>query len=217
MGRRRGNERGHLMIALVAAVAILMISFLMATESWIDILRRDNEKEMIFRAQEIVRALQRYQKDRGTLPTSLDQLIEPGSRGQYFLRKQYKDPLVRNGKWGLLFAAPGGGVVDPNAAGSEEAPQIGSMMKTKPKLGGIGGGIPGGTEDMKGLPIAGVKTLCKEKPFRLYKGQGEYAQWLFTIYDLQGNVAGQPGAPGGGAGGRPPGGRPPGGRPPGGG
>ena len=56
--RATGWERPKL--GLVAAVAILMISFLLATESWIDVLRRDNEKEMMFRAQEIVRALQRY-------------------------------------------------------------------------------------------------------------------------------------------------------------
>src|SRR5262245_48993168 len=106
--RRRGRESGHLMVGVMAAVAILVILSTVAFQSWADVLRRDNEAEMMFRAQEIVRAIRKYQKDRGAPPTELKQLMEPGNRGQYFLRHLYKDPLVKGGKWGLLFAGPGG-------------------------------------------------------------------------------------------------------------
>ena len=52
-GRRR-RERGHLMVGLVAMVAIMMILSGQAVQEWTDVLRRDNEAEMMFRAQEIL-------------------------------------------------------------------------------------------------------------------------------------------------------------------
>ena len=38
---------------------------------------------------------------------------------------------------------------------------------------------------MMGLPIAGVKSLSEDRPFRVYNGQTEYAKWLFTYFDLE--------------------------------
>ena len=36
-----------------------------------------------------------------------------------------------------------------------------------------------------GLPIAGVKSLSEDRPFRVYNGLTDYAQWLFTYFDLE--------------------------------
>ena len=36
-----------------------------------------------------------------------------------------------------------------------------------------------------GLRIAGVKSLCEEEPFRVYRNQSEYKMWLFTYLDLE--------------------------------
>ena len=48
-GRRRG-ERGALLVGLVAAVAIMMILSTVAMQHWADVVRRDNEAEMMARA-----------------------------------------------------------------------------------------------------------------------------------------------------------------------
>jgi hypothetical protein len=45
-----------------------------------------------------------------------------------------------------------------------------------------------GGQDATGLPIAGVKCLSKDRPFRVYKGQRDYSLWLFTILDLEPQV-----------------------------
>jgi type II secretory pathway pseudopilin PulG len=44
------------MVALMAGIAIMLILSTVAAQSWADIVRRDNEAEMMFRAQDIVRA-----------------------------------------------------------------------------------------------------------------------------------------------------------------
>ena len=227
MNGRRG-ERGALMVGLMASVAILTILSTVGFQAWQDVVRRDREAEMMFRAQEIVRALRRYQKDQGALPVQLDALLKPGNRGQYFLRHPYTDPLVKGGKWGLLFLAPGGGIYDPNAEeGSTGVDGEGEQVLGKPAPfgqtpgakgsrlnptgGGLGqtpgigaqapgagtGGFGAGGAGEQGLPIAGVRTLCTDKPFRVFREQTEYDKWLFTVLDqdMPGAIPGQPGQP----------------------
>src|SRR5262249_18464104 len=95
---RRG-EPGMLLVGLVAAAALLMIFSAVAVQNWTDVLRRDREAEMMSRAQEIVRAIRKYQRDKPGAPLiELKLLMEPGSKRQYFLRKLYTDPLVKDGK-----------------------------------------------------------------------------------------------------------------------
>lgn len=192
------------MVGLVAMVAILIIVSGQAVEEWTDVLRRDDEAEMMFRAQEITRAIFRFQQANGRLPSELRELMEPGPKGQYFLRRMYDDPLVKDGKWGLLFAGPGGQIVDPNGDRVSYGEEIGSTSVAPTQTVGGLQSSGQGPQEIGGLPIAGVKSLATEEPFRVYRGLSDYSQWQFTIYDLQnlqtpGQSAGQP-RPGGSAG-----------------
>jgi type II secretory pathway pseudopilin PulG len=182
------------MIAVVVVIAILMIFSTVAVQSWNDVIRRDREAEMMFRAQEITRAIVKYRKANGRLPNKLEELMEPGPQGQYFLRRLYDDPLVPDGQWGLLFAAPGGGLLDPNAPGSDvEVPEIGSSsVRATNAQDALTPGLAGGQPS--GLPIVGVKSLCSDRPFRVYKGQRDYATWQFSIFDLEPQIAGGQGS-----------------------
>jgi type II secretory pathway pseudopilin PulG len=205
------GQRGALMVALMAGIAIMMILAAVAAQNWADVVRRDNEAEMIFRAEDLVRALKRYQKDKGKLPNELKELAEPGQKGQYFVRKLWKDPLVKGGKWQLLYAAPGGGLFDPTAPGVEapleggqESPGMGRPSPVAGQ-GSPGGnadapvGIPDiirhddGSSEVSGLPIAGVKTKCTDRPFRHYRDKTEYNQWVFSVFDATPQVGVAPG------------------------
>jgi hypothetical protein len=217
------RERGHIMAGVLVLLAIMLIFSTVVFQSWEEVLRRDNEAEMIFRAEEYVRAIQRFRKERGVPPAKLEDLMEPGPRGQYYLRQLYKDPLVKDGKWGLLYAGPGGEVIDPNAPtppvlSTEQLDQLGvpdtararkrterAEVEGKAVRGQqfrpIGGGpldseVAGGRQ-LAGLPIAGVKSLCDDRPFRVYKGQLLYRDWLFTYMELErAKLPGQQGGPG---------------------
>jgi hypothetical protein len=220
----RAGERGHLMAGVLVLLAIMLIFSTVVFQSWEEVLRRDYEAEMIFRAEEYVRAIQRFRKDRGVPPAKLEDMMEPGSRGQYVLRRLYKDPLVKDGKWGLLYAGPGGEVIDPNAPtppvlSPEQLDQMGVPETARARKrtevaqqrgtldrghqsGPIGGQpledseVAGGRQ-LAGLPVAGVKSLCDDDPFRIYKGQRRYADWLFTYMELErAKLPGQKGGPG---------------------
>ena len=185
------KERGVLIVALMAGIAIVMILSTVAVQAWSDIARRDNEAEMMFRAQDLVRALKRFQTDQGKLPIELKELMEPGQRGQYFLRHLWKDPLVKGGQWQFVYASPAGGLFDPTVP---PVPPAGGPAQTGQVQAGLNGNDPGafppigkkkdGSADTTGLPIAGVKTRCTDRPFRRYRDKTEYREWVFSIFDL---------------------------------
>ena len=202
-----GGQAGVLMVGVVVILAVMLILSTVVFQGWQDVKRRDDEAEMIFRAQEIVRAIDRYRKDRGTPPTSLEQLIEPGSRGQYFARRLYEDPLVEDGQWGLLYIGPNNEIIDPQGQGPG-ALEIGTarerlsdqLARRRSKLEERGIDFrrrpsnlnPAQKQAIGLMPIGGVKSLCTEQPFRVYKGRTEYREWLFTLLDLM--APGQRGA-----------------------
>jgi hypothetical protein len=212
---KQRSQQGALMVGVVALIAISLVWSAVAFQAWVDVLRRDNEAEMIFRAEEIVRAIQRYRRDHGGQgPRKLEELLEPSPKRSYYLRRKYDDPLVPDGKWGLLLMGPSGTIIDPNAEEEEglglgllggglgsgpansDSSSIsglgqnlsGSQPTDAGQLGGIGNsGSGGGDETASGLPIAGVRTLSTDEPFRVYKGESDYSKWLFTYLDIQGH------------------------------
>ncbi len=184
----------------MAGIAIMMILSAVAVQSWSDVLRRDNEAEMMFRAQDIARGLKRFQAAKSKLPIELKELMEPNEGGPAFLRKLWKDPLVKDGKWQFVYLNPAGGIYDPTAPVAPQAGD-GSQLGSSPSLlnppnapGFPGTGIGGNPGDPTGLPIAGVKTRCTERPFRRYKDKSEYSEWVFSIFDLdpKGGAPNQP-------------------------
>ncbi len=189
---RRNGERGHLMAALMLMLAIMMIMSTVVTQKWVDLLQREQEAEMMFRAKSITHAIRRHRRDQGqTQPLiKLEQLMEAGTRGQYFLRKLYEDPLVKDGKWGMLYQGPGGQIIDPNSAAAEAGFVLGgterqnTSQNQNPAGGLVNTGGEGGVQEVGGLPIIGVKSLCKKPAFRIYKGFTEYREWQFTLYDV---------------------------------
>jgi hypothetical protein len=197
------------MVGLVSMIAIMLIFSAQGYQLWADKLRRENEAEMMFRAQEIARAIFKFQQANGRLPNKLDELMEAGPKGEYFLRRMYDDPLVPEGKWGLLYGGPGGQVVDPSRDRVGYGEELGNVSSADTQtVGGLQSGFGDGPQEIGGLPIVGVKTLCEDQPFRVYNGLTDYSEWLFTIYDLQNlQVPGQGKRPGGQPGAGRPGGR----------
>ena len=94
----RRAERGYSLVALMAAVAIMLVLLAAAMPSWRYLVKNDREQELLFRGGEIADAIQRYQRRNGNaLPASLDVLV----KGK-FLRRAYKDPMTRDGRWRFL-------------------------------------------------------------------------------------------------------------------
>jgi type II secretory pathway pseudopilin PulG len=163
---RRGSHlgsSGYSLIALMVAITVMMILMAAAVPSLRYVVKNDREEELLFRGGEIADAIVRYQRKHGSAyPASLEAMVQ----GR-FLRKLYKDPMSKDGKWRLLRqgeALPPSGQTRPDTGTSRAA------LSTAPTM------VMG--------PIIGVASRSREKSLRIMNGRARYDEWYF--------VAGQP-------------------------
>ena len=98
--RRRQRDGGYLLLAILLMMALMIIAATVEAPRIVQQMKRDREEEMIHRGTEYARAVKKFYKKFGSYPTSLDQL--DNTNQIRFLRKRYKDPLTKDGKWTLL-------------------------------------------------------------------------------------------------------------------
>ena len=168
MTERRRPEAGYSMVALLAAVAIMMVMMAAAVPSWRYVMRNDAEEELLFRGGEIADAIARYQRRNGNaLPPSLEVLV----KGK-FLRRAYKDPMTKHGRW--RFLRPGEAVAPvasgiPGLGGS--TPTTTTTTTTRPSAFSQPGTTLGGFQ--------GVASTSTDKSLRVFNGRTRYSEWVF--------------------------------------
>lgn len=182
MSRR---ESGYALAALVATVTVMMVLMAAAVPSWKYVVKNDREEELIFRGGQIADAIRRFQAKNGNaLPASIDVLV----KGKY-LRKAYKDPMTKDGKWRLI--RQGESIGAPSRPGAPGTPSPGPFASPATSPGGgriaagavtatLGSGAPGTSVGA----FVGVATLSTEKGLRLFNNRERYSEWFI--------VAGQP-------------------------
>ena len=176
MTHLRNDERGHLLIAVIVGVAVLLIFTTVALQSWGMTMARDNEDELVFRGQQMAMALKMFQKYNGRFPTDLKELEEMQGLHGYVLRRKWKDPMTESGEWGQVYMAPQGGMI--SSANIEQVQQETSQ---------IGQQGPASLQTATaGLPIMGVHSLSDKEPIgpRKWRGGQKYSEWLFTANDV---------------------------------
>ena len=199
------------MAALLVALAVMAVLMSVALPVWRHEAQREKEAELVFRGQQYIRAIRLFQMKTGTLPTSVDLLIQG-----HYLRKKYKDPIT-NDDFELVGAGGVPGQIGPGQLGPGQVGQPGQNMggsippgRGATPTGGRGptGGptvrqspttsihSPSGTDPTGTVPggMIGVRSKSKDESIRLYLGQNHYNTWLFTY---AGAGRGQPGGPGG--------------------
>jgi len=147
--RRALRDSGHLLLAILLMMALLAISLTYVAPRAVQQMKRDREEEMIHRGTEYARAIKKFYKKFGNYPTSMEQL--ENTNNIRFLRKRYKDPLTKDGKWtllhytdvaGLLVGATGGPGTPAAALAAQGLQTPGSPANSA--FGGAGASNPGG-------------------------------------------------------------------------
>ena len=128
----RPEVRGYALLAIFLALSILTITLAVAVPAMKTSIRREQENESIYRARQYVTAIRRYYHKFGAYPPDLAHLKE--TNNTRFLRREWKDPLTRDGKWRFLHF---GDMLQPN-----NNPLNGSGNNRNPG-GGPAGGIGG--------------------------------------------------------------------------
>ena len=112
-------EGGYLLLAVLLMVAFMVIAATIEAPLIVQQMKRDREEEMIHRGTEYARAIKKYYKKFGRYPANLEQL--DNTNQIRFLRKRYKDPLTKDGKWKLLNYGDIQSILNPNAPGTPAA------------------------------------------------------------------------------------------------
>ena len=178
-GSRAGNSsrgsEGYVLFGVLIGITLLGVGLTAAVTLWSQAVQREDEAELLFRGEAIVRALERFQQDRpGTLPETLDELVE----GKY-LRRAWRDPMTGRGFRILRAgeaaagATAAAGVIGArprptNPAGEEERGPAGSEPQAEPE---------GAAEAATG--ITGVVSTSDLLSFRTYEGARRYSDWRF--------------------------------------
>ena len=168
------NRAGYSLVILMLATFVLAIGLLIAVPVWQTQIQREKEDELIFRGRQFVEAVRLYQvKNPGTFPKSLDELVR-----KRFLRRLYKDPMTKDGKWNLILQYEGRSRRSSTPAGSGGQTQ-GSLQQVLV--------VPQDNLSAVADPrILGVVSASPKKSFRIYNDAETYDQWLF-IYGADPN------------------------------
>ena len=167
-------DAGVSMPALLAMLAIMTFAMMLAMPSWRYLAQDDKEQELIFRGRQISGAISRFQRKNGNaFPATMEQLVQ----GK-FLRKAFKDPMTKDGRWRILRPGEAGGPAPGTPGGSGGPPRAGPSPSPTPQptptpIFGGSSGAPSG-------PIAGVASLSTETSLRSVNGAQHYNQWVFA-------------------------------------
>src|SRR5215468_1733863 len=86
------SDAGFSLSALIFFLAAASIFIAAAVPAYQMQAKREMEEELIFRGEEYMRAIQKYQRRFGVFPASVEQLVNTNQLR--FLRKPYVDPVT---------------------------------------------------------------------------------------------------------------------------
>ncbi len=193
-------------IWVLVSFFVLAVFLMAAVQPASIMIRRENEKDLVYRGEQYVEAIRLYQSEHGgAFPTQLEQLIKEGPKRRRYIRQLYRNPFDPDGKWLLL--GPGTTVVTmgedgkpiyksgpgqpgtPNGLPAQPAtptpqpnaprtPGQGAIVNTPPA--GVGEVLPFRIGSQEGQPILGVFCNRHEKAFQELRGKNYYDQWFFS-------------------------------------
>ena len=86
------SDAGFALAALISMITAAAVLTAIVVPLHVMQRRRETEKELIFRGNEYIRAIQKYQRKYGIYPSSVEDLLSRD--GLRFIRRQYKDPIT---------------------------------------------------------------------------------------------------------------------------
>ena len=190
--RRHGDavtrrEAGYTMVAIVIGMTILAILLMGVAPSIATIMKREREKELLFRGKQYARAIGLFQRRYGRFPTELKEMYESRPRT---IRKLFKEPMCNCDGWQLVVQG------SPEAILGNVAP--GRLPPPTPTPSAFG--RTGETKNVG--PIIGVRSRVHEEALTEWRGQKFYDQWRFVTGDADRETLGSgpggiriPGAP----------------------
>lgn len=178
---RRGRG-GYTLVALLVAMTVASILIAAVLPLASAQAQREREAELIFRGLQYAEGIRVFRRRFGRYPNGLRELAEVKPRS---VRKLWKDPMTKDGAWGIVSIEgtpiTGGGQNQGGGGGKFTRPTptprptaTPSPFKSPPGAGG---------EPVAG-PVMGVYSRSTERGYRLWEGREAYNEWRFTEASL---------------------------------
>lgn len=185
-------QRGFTLAGLLVILTVLAVVLAYTVPTmWSDVMRRERDAQTIWVMKQYARAIHEFQRKRGALPVSLEQLIEQNN--PRVARALYPNPLTGKVDWILVPPAQGqrgGGnrnrPQNPARPSPHEPPQQQPPLQP-PGSSGEQPGSPAGAGKQVG-PFIGVRPPVTGQSFLSLNGQTQYESWSFTVMDLQAEI-----------------------------
>ena len=133
--KKNEGEKAFSYLSALVFVAIMGISLSAGGTYWSTVVKREKEKELLFRGDQILRAIESYYKGApggggSQYPGSLNDLLKDSRylATRRYLRKVYPDPMVKDGQWGLVMA-PGGKIKGVFSKSKEKPLKVGNFSE----------------------------------------------------------------------------------------
>ncbi len=166
-------DNGYTLVGLIIAISFLLVATMVAVPLWSTAIKREKEKELIFRGMQYAIAIEEYKMKTGKDLLDLESLIKTKPR---VIRKLWTDPMTGKVDWRLIHRGEIMIQRRREIAGlnsNDKNEKSGSDLTAPPDIGGMGG------------PIIGVASTCEDESIRIYQDKNRYSEWLFTVNELK--------------------------------
>jgi type II secretory pathway pseudopilin PulG len=207
---------GYALLIVMMLATVLLISLSAALPNIYTAGMREREEELIFRGNQYARAIVLFRRQFRRYPTSIKELLQ--TSGIRFLRREYTDPMSREGKWRFIHANASGAILDSltmprsgaTQAGKTEGSALGGRAEGSAPAGESRSPAPGaerersatsaffgGDKEIQGAFIVGVASSSRRKSIRVWNGRTRYNEWEFIGVDVSpsGMAPAQPSQP----------------------
>jgi len=113
--RAASAEKGYVLLLVMMMATVLLISLAAAAPSIYVEGQREKEKELIFRGEQYARAIELFHQQFKRYPSSVKELLHTNNMS--FLRRPFRDPMTKAGKWRFIHATATGIILDSKILG----------------------------------------------------------------------------------------------------
>ena len=180
MERQASGALGYTLVAVVIGMALLAILIAAVAPSVWTIMKRERERELIFRGKQYARGIGFFLRRYGRYPTQLKELYENRPRT---IRKLWKDPMCDCEDWYLIIQGTPDALPLAGRSGPRPAP-LGAPGQSPAPGPTPTPGIFGNPAETKNVgPIVGVRTKVHKEGLQEWRGQKFYDEWRFIVGD----------------------------------
>ena len=144
-GGRAACQSGYALLIVMMLATILMVSLTAALPNIYVEGQRERETELVFRGRQYARAIALFHQQFNRYPSSVQELLHTNDLS--FLRRAYRDPMSKSGKWRFIHATAAGVILDSKILGSpgqQNNQNSGGLQNNSVKTGeSAPGGTPG--------------------------------------------------------------------------